>query len=177
MMKKAYRNVLFILFLLGSMMIGSVSFAHTMPFSETTLIWDAGQGVTAEIKPGTTMGAIRSILGPDYKKEELKGDGIRMVTYDYEGIGRFWGRTGQRDTSPEEGLRLAGYEITGGSMRTPSGICIGTPYDEIAAKFGGGNKSECTEDYTYDFKGGAVEFTVSVDGDGRVSAISIRTEV
>ena len=58
----------FAAFLVGLALTGGTALAHTMPFSETTLILEKGHGLHAEIRPGDPLSKVRDILGDVYQE-------------------------------------------------------------------------------------------------------------
>ncbi len=109
-------------FLVGLALTGGTVLAHTMPFSETTLILEKGHGLHAEIRPGDPLSKVRDILGDVYQENVKDFGPFRRVIWNYYGS-EFSAVTLTSNTSPSEKLPLHGYTLRGVSFHTPLRLC------------------------------------------------------
>ena len=167
-------------FLVGLALTGGTVLAHTMPFSETTLILEKGHGLHAEIRPGDLLSKVRDILGDVYQENVKDFGPFRRVIWNYYGS-EFSAVTLTSNTSPSEKLPLHGYTLRGVSFHTPSGFVISMYYDKIKDKYGEATSQTETEDgltaYTYSFSDRAAELVFDVDQENRVRRIHCRQEI
>lgn len=167
-------------FLVGLALTGGTVLAHTMPFSETTLILEKGHGLHAEIRPGDPLSKVRDILGDVYQENVKDFGPFRRVIWNYYGS-EFSAVTLTSNTSPSEKLPLHGYTLAGISFHTPSGFVISMYYDKIKDKYGKATSQAETEDgltaYTYSFSDRAAELVFDVDQENRVRRIHCRQEI
>ena len=163
------RIVLFLLTML-TILFSATCFAHTMPESEMFL-----RGVG----PGTTLEQALSVYGEPAKRDEFKGDGVRVVTYMYSPLFKVFGRTGAMDTTPSEKLKIVGYSLQDRNITTPSGFAVGMPYRAVAEKFGVGEKFTDYDGrigYIYSFNNGVRTFTFYIDKKDVITEIHMGTE-
>ena len=132
-------------FLVGLALTGGTVLAHTMPFSETTLILEKGHGLHAEIRPGDPLSKVRDILGDVYQENVKDFGPFRRVIWNYYGS-EFSAVTLTSNTSPSEKLPLHGYTLAGISFHTPSGFVISMYYDKIKDKYGEATSQTETEE-------------------------------
>ena len=167
-------------FLGGLILTGSTVLAHTMPFSETTLILEKGHGLHAEIRPGDPLSKVRNVMGHDYQEEVKDFGPFRRIIWKYY-ASEFSAITLTSNTSPSEKLPLHGYTLRGISFHTPSGFVISMYYDKIKDKYGEATSQTETEDgltaYTYFFSDRAAALVFEVDQENRVRKIHCRQEV
>ena len=170
----------FAAFLVGLALTGGTALAHTMPFSETTLILEKGHGLHAEIRPGDPLSKVRDILGDVYQENVKDFGPFRRVIWNYYGS-EFSAVTLTSNTSPSEKLPLHGYTLRGVSFHTPSGFSISTNYDKIKDKYGEATSQMITEDgltsYIYSFSDRPAALVFEVDQENRVRKIHCRQEV
>ena len=167
-------------FLVGLALTGGTVLAHTMPFSETTLILEKGHGLHAEIRPGDPLSKVRDILGDVYQENVKDFGPFRRVIWNYYGS-EFSAVTLTSNTSPTKQLTLHGYTLEEVSFHTPSGFSISTNYDKIKDKYGEATSQTETEDgltaYIYSFSDRAAELVFDVDQENRVRRIHCRQEI
>ena len=140
-------------------------FAHTMTDDE---MFVGGVG------RGCTLGYVESVYGVPADKKEMRGDGIRAVTYIYS-------RTGQNDMRPESELIVVGFSCKDASLRTPSALAVGMPYAAVTEKFGAADTVLTDDDgrrmYVYDVYHGAREVLFYVNDNDVITEIAVTTEV
>ena len=167
-------------FLVGLALTGGTVLAHTMPFSETTLILEKGHGLHAEIRPGDPLSKVRDILGDVYQENVKDFGPFRRVIWNYYGS-EFSAVTLTSNTSPSEKLPLHGYTLAGISFHTPSGFVISMYYDKIKDKYGEATSQMITEDgltsYIYSFSDRPAALVFEVDQKNRVRRIHCRQEI
>lgn len=170
----------FAAFLVGLALTGGTALAHTMPFSETTLILEKGHGLHAEIRPGDPLSKVRDILGDVYQENVMDFGPFRRVIWNYYGS-EFSAVTLTSNTSPTKQLTLHGYTLEEVSFHTPSGFSISTNYDKIKDKYGEATSQMITEDgltsYIYSFSDRPAALVFEVDQENRVRRIHCRQEV
>ena len=132
-------------FLVGLALTGGTVLAHTMPFSETTLILEKGHGLHAEIRPGDPLSKVRDILGDVYQENVKDFGPFRRIIWKYY-TSEFSAVTLTSNTSPSEKLPLHGYTLRGVSFHTPSGFVISMYYDKIKDKYGEATSQTETEE-------------------------------
>ena len=163
------RIILFLITLL-TLAFATTGFAHTMPESELFL-----RGVG----PGKTLEQAKIAFGEPADRQIFKGDGIRAVTYVYSPLFEIIARTGADDATPEEKLKIVGYSIKDKNITTPSGFCVGAPYQNVQNKFGAGEKFTEYDGrigYIYSFNNGLTTLTFYVDGNNAITEIYLGTE-
>ena len=164
------KHVIIFLITAFTLLLSATGFAHNMPESELFL-----QG----IGPGTTLEQALGIYGEPAQKDEFKGDGVRVVTYIYSPLFKVFGRTGARDTTPSEKLKIVGYSLQDKNITTPSGFAVGMPYRAVAKKFGVGEKFTDYDGrigYIYSFNDGLRTLTFYIDKNDVITEIHMGTE-
>lgn len=170
----------FAAFLVGLALTGGTALAHTMPFSETTLILEKGHGLHAEIRPGDPLSKVRDILGDVYQENVMDFGPFRRIIWKYY-TSEFSAVTLTSNTSPTKQLTLHGYTLEEVSFHTPSGFSISTNYDKTKDKYGEATSQMITEDgltsYIYSFSDRPAALVFEVDQENRVRKIHCRQEV
>ena len=101
------------------------------------------------------------------------------MTYVYSPLFEIIARTGADDATPEEKLKIVGYSIKDKNITTPSGFCVGAPYQNVQNKFGAGEKFTEYDGrigYIYSFNNGLTTLTFYVDGNNAITEIYLGTE-
>ena len=161
-----------------------------MTYWEATLVLDdtaTGEQNRLEPRKATLADARRAIvragLADDCQKEDFTGDGMRFVTFTFNGAEPFVFRavTGAKDTRDADALTVTSYDVMGKSVRTLGGLCVGKSYEDIEEMYGEPSSSETNEDgltaCTYAFEDKAAELTFDIDDAGIIRAIHFRTEI
>ena len=147
-------------------------FAHTMTEDE---MFVGGVG------RGCTLGYVESVYGVPADKKEMRGDGIRAVTYIYSPTFSITARTGQNDMRPESELIVVGFSCKDASLRTPSALAVGMPYAAVTERFGAADTVLTDDDgrrmYVYDVYHGAREVLFYVNDNDVITEIAATTEV
>ena len=164
--------------------------AHGMTYWEATLVPPgevAGEPNQLEPRKSTLSDAVRIITGAgievDYQVKEFTGDGLRFVTYTFDGAESFIFRsvTGAKNTRPADELTITSYDLMGSSLRTLGGLHVGKSYESVEEMYGDPSSSETNDEgftaCTYSFDDKAAELTFDVDDDGIIQAIHFRTEI
>ena len=164
--------------------------AHGMTYWEATLVPPgevAGGPNQLEPRKSTLSDAARIIAGAgladDYQAKEFTGDGMRFVTYTFDGAEHFVFRsvTGAKNTRDADELTITSYDLMGESLRTLGGLHVGTSYESLEEMYGEPSFSETNDEgltaCTYAFNDKAAELTFDVDDDGIIRAIHFRTEI
>ena len=164
------KRILLLLLTMLTLLFTASCFAHTMPESELYL-----RGVG----PKTTLAQVKTVYGEPAGKDEFKGDGVRVVTYDYGPLFKVFARTYAKDTSPEENLKIVGYSVKDKNITTPSGFSVEMPYKAVVKKFGPGEKFTDYDGrigYIYSFNNGVTSLTFYVDKNDLISEIHLGTD-
>lgn len=170
MKKRLLASVMIVIGVLG---LPTFTYAHTMPFSETNLRLDKGQNLYAELKVKDPMQKAVGIFGDNYKRAYFDLGFASRVTYSYEGLDF---SALKRDDLTEQDWPITAYDITTSDVHTPSFFYCGSPYANVVKKYGpGAQTSNAKDEYYYDFPGRS--FTFTVDNQGIIRKISLRTEI
>ncbi len=151
--------------------------AHTMTLAEATLRVEKFPEHNVLIVPGkSTLGAVRAILGDDFKLNEYRNEWLRAVGYEYHGLSFLANEKADNESATDE-LVVVGYDVDTVGLSTPSNFYVSAPYQKVVAKYGEGKKYVRESDnlYIYDFGGRELSFTV--DKQGKITQISFRTEI
>ena len=157
----------------------SMASAHGMTYWEATLVPPgevAGGPNQLEPRKSTLSDAVRIItdagIEVDCQVKEFTGDGLRFVTYSFDGAEHFIFRavTGAKNTRDADELTITSYDLMGESLRTLGGLHVGKSYESLEEMYG---EAACT--YAFDDK--AATLTFDVDDDGIIQAIHFRTEI
>ena len=178
------------LFAAGILLGAATASAHGMTYWEATLVLDdtAAGGETRLEAGKATLGdarkaIVRAGLADDYQKKDSSGDGMRFVTYTFNGAEPFVfsAVTGAKDTRDADALTVTSYDIMGKSVRTLGGLRVGKSYEDIEEMYGEPSSSETNEDgltaCTYAFDDKAAELTFDIDGAGIIQTIHFRSEI
>ena len=178
------------LFAAGILLGTATASAHGMTYWEATLVLDdTATGGQNQLEPrkATLADARRAIvragLADDYQKKDSSGDGMRFVTYSFDGAEHFIFRsvTGAKNTRDADELTITSYDLMGESLRTLGGLRVGKSYEDIEEMYGEPSFSETNDEgltaCTYAFDDKAAELTFDVDDDGIIQAIHFRTEI
>lgn len=168
----------------------SLASAHGMTYWEATLVPSgevAGGPNQLEPRKSTLSDAARIIadagLADDYQAKEFTGDGLRFVTYNFDGAESFIFRavTGARNTRPAEALTITSYDLMGESLRTLGGLHVGKSYESLEEMYGEPSFTKMNDEgltaCTYVFDDKDAELTFDVDDAGIIQAIHFRTEI
>ena len=168
----------------------SMASAHGMTYWEATLVLDdtaTGEQNRLEPRKATLADARRAIvragLADDYQGKDFTGDGMRFVTFTFNGAEPFVFRavTGAKDTRDADALTVTSYDVMGKSIRTLGGLRVGKSYEDIEEMYGEPSFSETNEDgltaCTYAFDDKAATLTFDIDDAGIIQAIHFRTEI
>ena len=164
--------------------------AHGMTYWEATLVPPgevAGGPNQLEPRKSTLSDAVRIItdagIEVDCQVKEFTGDGLRFVTYSFDGAEHFIFRsvTGVKNTRDADELTITSYDLMGESLRTLGGLHVGKSYESLEEMYGEPSFSETNDEgltaCTYAFDDKAAELTFDVDDDGIIQAIHFRTEI
>ncbi len=164
--------------------------AHGMTYWEATLVPPgevAGGPNQLEPRKSTLSDAARIItdagIEVDCQVKDFTGDGMRFVTYTFNGAEPFVFRavTGAKDTRDADALTVTSYDVMGPSVRTLGGLHVGKSYEDIEEMYGEPSFSETTKDgltaCTYAFDDKAATLTFDIDDAGIIQAIHFRTEI
>ena len=174
----------------GILLGAATASAHGMTYWEATLVLDdTAAGGQNRLEPGKATlsdvrkAIVRAGLADDYQEKDSSGDGMRFVTFTFNGAEPFVFRavTGAKNTRDADALTVTSYDIMGQSVRTLSGLCVGKSYEDIEEMYGEPSFSETNEDgltaCTYAFDDKAATLTFDVDDAGIIQAIRFRTEI
>lgn len=155
---------------LFSMLVSSVAFAHNMPREE---MYVGGVG------PGCTLGYVKEIYGEPIDKIESTTDWLHIVTYKYSESFSITGRSFAEENIPENEMMVAGFVLKDNSLSTPSGIRVGSPYEEVIHKFGYGDEVKLSGNtyYCFNAPNSAVEMSFGVNDDYIITEIRAGTEL
>ena len=178
------------LFAAGILLGAATASAHGMTYWEATLVLDdTATGGQNQLEPRkSTLGdarraVVRAGLADDYQKKDFTGDGMRFVTYTFNGAEPFVFRavTGANDTHDDGALTVTSYDVMGQSVRTLGGLRVGKSYESIEEMYGEPSFSETNEDgltaCTYAFDDKAATLTFDIDDAGIIQAIHFRSEI
>ena len=166
------------------------TFAHSMPYEETTLILDdIPDGGLSELYPRQSTlkearrAVVRAGLVDDYQSKDFTGDGMRFVTFDFNYAEHFIFRavTAANDTRDAGALTVTSYDVMGKSVRTLAGLCVGMEYADVVELYGEASFVDENEppfvSYIYAFEPKAATLTFDVDDAGIIQAIKFRSEI
>ena len=178
------------LFAAGILLGTATASAHGMTYWEATLVLDdTATGGQNQLEPRKSTlsdarsAIVRAGLADDYQKKDFSGDGMRFITFDFNGAEPFVFRavTGAKDTRDAGDLTITSYDVMGQSVRTLGGLRVGKTYEDIEEMYGDPSFSETNEDgttaYTYAFGDKAAALTFDVDAAGVIRAIHFRSEI
>lgn len=178
------------LFAAGILLGAATASAHGMTYWEATLVLDdIPTGGQNQLEPGKATLAdarrtiVRAGLADDYREKDFTGDGMRFVTFDFNGAEHciFRAVTGANDKRDADDLTIRSYDIMGKSVRTLGGLRVGKSCESIEEMYGDPSFSETNEDgttaYTYAFGDKAAALTFDVDAAGVIRAIHFRSEI
>jgi len=178
------------LFAAGILLGAATASAHGMTYWEATLVLDdtaTGEQNRLEPRKATLADARRAIvragLADDYQGKDFTGDGMRFITFTFNGAEPFVFRavTGAKDTRDAGDLTITSYDVMGQSVRTLGGLRVGKTYEDIEEMYGEPSFSKTNEDgltaCTYAFDDKAAELTFDIDDTGIIQAIHFRTEI
>ena len=178
------------LFAVGILLGAATASAHGMTYWEATLVPPgevAGGPNQLEPRKSTLSDAVRIItdagIEVDCQVKEFTGDGLRFVTYSFDGAEHFIFRsvTGAKNTRDADELTITSYDLMGESLRTLGGLHVGKSYESLEEMYGEPSFSETNEDgttaYTYAFGDKAAALTFDVDAAGVIRAIHFRSEI
>ena len=178
------------LFAAGILLGAATASAHGMTYWEATLVLDdTATGGQNQLEPrkatlsDVRRAIVRAGLADDYQKKDSSGDGMRFVTFTFNGAEPFVFRavTGAKNTRDADALTVTSYDVMGKSVRTLSGLCVGKSYEDIEEMYGEPSFSETNEDgltaCTYAFDDKAATLTFDIDDAGIIQAIKFRTEI
>ena len=178
------------LFAAGILLGAATASAHGMTYWEATLVLDdTATGGQNQLEPrkATLADARRAIvragLADDYQGKDFTGDGMRFITFTFNGAEPFVFRavTGAKDTRDAGDLTITSYDVMGTSVRTLGGLRVGKSYEDIEEMYGEPSFSETNEDgltaCTYAFDDKAATLTFDIDDAGIIQAIHFRSEI
>ena len=178
------------LFAAGILLGVATASAHGMTYWEATLVLDdTAAGGQNQLEPRkSTLGdarraVVRAGLADDYQEKDSSGDGMRFVTFTFNGAEPFVFRavTGAKDTRDADALTVTSYDVMGKSIRTLGGLRVGKSYEDIEEMYGEPSFSETNENgltaCTYAFDDKAATLTFDIDDAGIIQAIHFRTEI
>ena len=157
-------------FVFLSLLVSSVALAHSMTREE---MYVGGVG------PGCTLGYVQEVYGEPMDKKEFADNWIHVVTYIYSENFSVTGRYMTGDDIPEKDINVTGFTLKDNSLATPSGIRVGTPYQEVVQKFGSGDVVHISGKtyYCYTAPHSAVEMSFVVDAKNIITEIRAGTEL
>jgi hypothetical protein len=161
--------------LMGLFIFLPAASAHTMTVAELAL---------GDIAPGMTMGEVITAKGEPAKVDRLEGEGVRMYTYYYGPAAKpdlvVSALAYKDDQRPKNALPVRAYKLQTNAVASPSGITVGTDYQQVVDKFGEGEMSKGYKgltNYVYKLASPTWNITYSV-GQGNIITslyVSLRT--
>lgn len=153
-----------------SLLMSSVAFAHNMPREE---MYVGGVGA------GCTLGYVKDIYGEPIEKSDFSTQWLHLVTYKYSESFSITGRCFANENLPENEMLVAGFVLKDNSLSTPSGIQVGSSYEEVIQKFGSGEDVKINGKMYYCFNApnSAVEMSFVVDDNNIITEIHEGTEL
>ena len=171
------------IFLLATLLLFVTSFAqvsaNSMPASEMSI---------GGIGHGSSLAHVKEIYGEPLDKNSFIGDGVRVVTWIYSSYFSVTARTGARDTTPEDDLRVVGFSLKYSFLpyenpdlpKTPSGITVGMNYSKVVELFGRGELFEVDgrTSYFYVPADSQIPMTLTfyVDDNATITEIALGTD-
>lgn len=131
------------LLLAGIVLTGSAASAHTMPESESVLLYPRAQGsmdITVEFQCGMSLDEVEAVLGSDFELQDKRYE-FRIVRYTYGDI-VFGATVGRNDSRPTGEIPVRSIACQSPYFHTPSGFRVGGNYADVVAMYGEGEVSE-----------------------------------
>ncbi len=165
MMKKAFFLLTILLFLTAA-----VCRAHTMTKDDMALF--------PRLAFGNTLGEAKAVMGEPLRRNELKGDGIRVVIYEYAEEFTLIGRTAINDASLEDERHIVSINMKSPSYTLGKGIAVGRKLRSVEKIYGEGEKMPTAEDGSHDvhYQLDAVTcLTLNVNKDNVITEVHLGT--
>ncbi len=143
----------------------TMAFAHEMPDEEMRL-----GGIAA----GDTLGYVKMIFGDPSSKNGFDSTDYHMMLYMYSPTFMVEGLTPKTNPLSEQEMCVCNIILKDNSLMTPSGISVGTAYENVFAMFGKSSRESHirgTNSYYYNGNGKYIAFIV--DDKGIITSIVV----
>ena len=169
-MKKFFTVATALLFVMLSTAQAEI-FPHNMPLEEMSV---GGVGY------GTSLAYVKEIYGEPVDKEIFIGDGVRVVTWIYSEYFSVTARTFAEDETPEDALKVVGFNLKTDALSTPAGLTVGMSYNKVVMLWGRGELVEDDAGRGYFYVPAAsqlpVTMTFYVDANAKITEIQLGTD-